>query len=173
MLRAERQWRRLESSRCTHISPGTATGFRKRASQKLLSHTNCRKYDLTDGAPRGKCSENVRKMFGTGAAAPPTSPPQASHTSSEHFPNMFRTFPNISEHFRDLRGGGGGVSHPGVWGTDKFRTFSEHSPHIAEHFAGMQHRGGAEEGGHPQFRTFPTFSEHFRTFPKICGGGDL
>ena len=46
----------------------------------------------------GKCSEHVRNMFGTGVAAPPTSPPGPATP----VPNIFRTFPNNSEHVPNI-----------------------------------------------------------------------
>ena len=58
-----------------------------------------------------------------------------------------------------------GQGHPQI--PNIFRTFSEHFPNILQEHNPGERQGQGMQGAPP----FPNISEHFRTFPKICGGG--
>ena len=122
----------------------------------------------------GKCSENVWKMFGTGVAGLGWGGWGSGPTSSQHFPNIFRTFPNISEHFRTFVGEGwgwGGGYRSGVRCTPHPLPppppIPKFSPTFSTHFR-VDHLPGWRIGERPrQFRTFPNISEHFRTLANL------
>ena len=95
---------------------------------------------------------NVRKMFGTGPAAPPTLPPGRPHLS--------RTF---SEQFPIILAG---TTTQRRAGTPRFRTCSEHVPNI---FGWHPLPGEGWGSGHTSSEHFPNISEHFRRFAE--GGG--
>ena len=60
-----------------------------------------------------KCSENVRKMFGTGVAGPGWGGWWSGHTSSEHFQIILRT---RSEHFQNIASHTWAVARPHMFG---------------------------------------------------------
>ena len=72
----------------------------------------------------GKCSEKdsecVRKWCGRSTNLPTPGRPHQFRTFSEHFPNIFPTFPNISSPNRE-RGEGGHPLIPNM--SEHFRTF--------------------------------------------------
>ena len=96
----------------------------------------------------GKCSENVRNWCGR----PKVGGWWSGRPNSEHFPNIFKTFPKIC-----------GSRLPPRWrGTHQLQTFSTNFR--------MAHSPGGRLGERPgQFQTFPNISEPFRTF---SGGGE-
>ena len=91
----------------------------------------------------GKCSENVRNWCGR----PKVGGWWSGRPNSEHFPNIFQTFPKIC----------GSRLPPRGRGTHQLQTFSTNFR--------MAHSPGGRLGERPgQFQTFPNISEPFRTF---------
>ena len=100
----------------------------------------------------GKCSENVRKMFGTGVAGPRWEVGGAAAP----IPNIFRTF---SKHFR--RFAGAGYRPDGEAPTN-----SKHFPQISGWHTLQGEGWGSGQASSKHFRTFPNLSE-----PCRGGGG--
>ena len=114
----------------------------------------------------GNCSGNVRDRCGrpggrVGGAAGPV-------------PNIFRTFPNISEHFRRFAGGEGEGLPPSE---ERHPAVPNISLTFSEHFCRNHHRGERRGRGEGEaltnsehvpnmFRTFPTASPRRPPIPK-------